>query len=158
MPRLQKGERHPGAGRKPGQPNKSTWKIEEILRAKNCNPHEVMMDIMLGNVECNKCRGKLKTAYVLPDGTHTKECKQNQEETGIPDCICNGIGERECQSCNRSGYEHITPELRGKMAAELAQYISPKRKAIEHTGPEGGPMEHSLVVEFVSSPKLLTDS
>jgi hypothetical protein len=27
-----------------------------------------------------------------------------------------------------------TPELRGKMFAELAQYVAPKRKAIEHSG------------------------
>ncbi len=33
--------------------------------------------------------------------------------------------------------EDNPPELRGKMAAELAQYIQPKRKAIEHSGPGG---------------------
>lgn len=32
-------------------------------------------------------------------------------------------------------------ELRGKMYAELAQYIYPKRKAIECSGPGGGPIE-----------------
>jgi hypothetical protein len=26
------------------------------------------------------------------------------------------------------------PELRGRMYAELAQYVYPKRKAVEHTG------------------------
>lgn len=32
-----------------------------------------------------------------------------------------------------------TPELRGKMFSELAQYVFPKRKAIEHKGiPPGG--------------------
>lgn len=29
-------------------------------------------------------------------------------------------------------------ELRAKMAAELCQYIYPKRRAIEHSGPDGG--------------------
>jgi len=29
-------------------------------------------------------------------------------------------------------------DLKAKMLAELAQYILPKRKAVEHTGPEGG--------------------
>jgi hypothetical protein len=32
-------------------------------------------------------------------------------------------------------------ELRGRMAAELANYLHPKRKAIEHTGPGGGAIE-----------------
>ena len=30
-----------------------------------------------------------------------------------------------------------SPELRGRMYAELAQYVYPKRKAIEHTGDFG---------------------
>ncbi len=35
-------------------------------------------------------------------------------------------------------------ELRGKMAAELAQYVWPKRKAIEHSGPGGAPIEMNV--------------
>ena len=34
-----------------------------------------------------------------------------------------------------------TPELRGKMYAELAQYVYPKRKSVEHSGPGGAPIE-----------------
>lgn len=30
-----------------------------------------------------------------------------------------------------------TPELRGRMYAELAQYVAPKRKALEHSGDAG---------------------
>ncbi len=33
--------------------------------------------------------------------------------------------------------EKNPPELRGRMFAELAQYVYPKRKAIEHSGPGG---------------------
>jgi len=32
------------------------------------------------------------------------------------------------------------PELRGRMYAELAGYVHPKRKAIEVTGPSGKPL------------------
>ncbi len=32
------------------------------------------------------------------------------------------------------------PELRGRMFAELAAYIAPKRKAVEHTGADGAPI------------------
>lgn len=31
--------------------------------------------------------------------------------------------------------------LAGQMYKELAQYVAPKRKAIEHSGPDGGPMK-----------------
>jgi hypothetical protein len=37
-----------------------------------------------------------------------------------------------------------SPELRGKMCSELAQYVAPKRKAVEHSGPEGGAIEHAI--------------
>jgi hypothetical protein len=33
--------------------------------------------------------------------------------------------------------EKHSPELRGRMYAELAQYVYPKRKAVEHTGAGG---------------------
>lgn len=35
----------------------------------------------------------------------------------------------------------ISPEVRAKCAAEATQYLEPKRKAIEHTGANGGPIE-----------------
>jgi hypothetical protein len=38
-----------------------------------------------------------------------------------------------------------SPELRGRMYAELAQYVAPKRRAVEHAGDDGGP----LVVEII---------
>jgi hypothetical protein len=34
--------------------------------------------------------------------------------------------------------------LAGQMYKELAQYVAPKRKAIEHTGAEGGPIQQSI--------------
>jgi hypothetical protein len=37
-----------------------------------------------------------------------------------------------------------TPELRGRMYAELAQYVYPKRKAVEHSGAEGQPWRGPL--------------
>jgi hypothetical protein len=33
--------------------------------------------------------------------------------------------------------ESKAPELRGRMYAELAQYVAPKRKALEHSGDAG---------------------
>ena len=37
--------------------------------------------------------------------------------------------------------ETASLELRGRMNAELAQYVYPKRKAIEHTGLGGAPID-----------------
>ena len=45
--------------------------------------------------------------------------------------------------------EAHSPELRGRMYAELAQYIYPKRKAVELKGDPAPPPQSKLVVEFV---------
>jgi hypothetical protein len=42
-----------------------------------------------------------------------------------------------------------TPELRGRMYAELAQYVYPKRKAVELAADPVTPQQSNLVVEFV---------
>lgn len=44
-----------------------------------------------------------------------------------------------------------TPELRGKMCAELAQYVYPKRKSLEGV-PGGEPIQHKVKIEFVEGP------
>jgi hypothetical protein len=44
------------------------------------------------------------------------------------------------------------PELRGRMYSELAQYVAPKRKAVEMGGPNGRPVE----VEAVCRPPRMT--
>lgn len=38
-----------------------------------------------------------------------------------------------------------SPELRGKMNAELAKYVYPQRKAIEHSGPGGSAITIDLL-------------
>lgn len=40
--------------------------------------------------------------------------------------------------------EYITPELRAHCAGEAAQYLHPKRKAIEVSGTNGGPIDVSI--------------
>jgi hypothetical protein len=51
--------------------------------------------------------------------------------------------------------EKHAPELRGRMYAELAQYVCPKRKAMELSGPGDGPLktERRFIVELVPSPQ-----
>ena len=45
---------------------------------------------------------------------------------------------------------HAQGELKDAAGAykELAQYVTPKRKAIEVTGEDGGPLEHSMEIIF----------
>jgi hypothetical protein len=43
-------------------------------------------------------------------------------------------------------------ELRAKMHKAIAPYVSPKLKAVEITGDDGGPLQHRLVVHFVDTP------
>lgn len=107
------GERR--GGRPPGAPNKSTIDIQAKLAAVGCDPILGMALIASGEVPCGTCHGKGKTKY---------------KSEGI-------IRERVCESCYGTLKEKITPDLRGKMYAELAQYVAPKRKAIEHSLGEG---------------------
>lgn len=119
------GERR--GGRAEGTPNKATASIEEKLARLGCDPLEGMARIALNDLPCGVCRGKGKTKY-MRDGK---------------------ISVRICESCYGTLYEACAPELRGKMLAELAQYVAPKRKAIEHSGPGGGPIE-TRVLELLT--------
>ena len=75
------------------------------------------------NCPCPTCMGKFKARYTVgPVGPYL-DPEKGQEMT--------------CRTCWGSGKEPVAPELRGRMFAELAQYISPKRKAVEHTAGEG---------------------
>lgn len=120
---LRGGPKDPGSGRKKGTPNKRTLEVELIDRTGCTDPLEAMIQIAEGNLKCNVCRGKLKTKYKRDDGR---------------------LGERICESCYGSGYEIVSPELRGKMWAEVAQYHRPKRKAIEHRVEQVGSIAETL--------------
>ena len=45
-------------------------------------------------------------------------------------------------------------ELRGRMNAELAQYVYPKRKAVEVATDRDAPVMHRVVVEMVRTPEV----
>lgn len=100
------------AGRKKGTPNKRTLEALELFQKYDCNPLEFMVLCIKGDLPCNVCRGKLKTKYRGDDGK---------------------LHERTCESCYGTGYEKLSPDARLKAATESAQYVWPKRKAIEHT-------------------------
>ena len=45
-------------------------------------------------------------------------------------------------------------ELRGRMNAELAQYVYPKRKAVEVASNQDAPLVHKVVLEMVRTPEV----
>lgn len=55
--------------------------------------------------------------------------------------------------------ESNAPELRGRMFSELAQYVAPKRKAVEHSATDGSSFEFSWMapqaVRELSMPELV---
>lgn len=108
-------------GRKKGVPNKHTRDLQELLDKMGHDPKEAMILIAKGDMPCNTCRGKGKTKYKI-SGTDR-------------------IADRLCESCFGSLMEKLSPALIYNANAELLNYLLPKRKAIEHTGPEGSPIE-----------------
>src|SRR5690348_9649715 len=104
-------------GRKPGTPNKSTQTVQDTLARLGVDPFEGMAIIAANKLPCGVCRGKGKTSYKI---------------TGSDQ-----IHQRTCESCYGTLFEACSPELRGKMHSELAQYVAPKRKAVDHTNSDG---------------------
>lgn len=143
-------------GRAKGTPNKVTATVSEILERLKLNPIEGMAHIAQNRVECGVCRGEGKTRYKLGEFEHTPECwaelrkqgAKKPKEYGHAPCGCEHIGIRTCQSCYGTLHESISPDLRGRMYAELSKYLHPQLKAIEVSGAEGGPIDQSITVTF----------
>ena len=106
-------------GRVKGTPNKATQDVQAKLAAIGCDPFEGMAKLASGEVPCLMCR----ESGHLPSGD-------------------------PCPKCLGTGAEVVPVEVRGRMHSELAQYVAPKRKAVEMSGPNGGAVQ----VEDVSRP------
>lgn len=105
-------------GRTPGI-RKIEQTAAEICSGMQHSPILGMIKIARGDVPCAVCHGAGKTKFQPLNGDEP--------------------GERTCQSCWGSGKEAISPELRGKMEAELAKYVHPQLRSIEHSGEIGQP-------------------
>lgn len=121
------------AGAKPGERRGGRAKgvierrfdIDTILQRCKCDPFEILARVSTNNVPCGVCRGTGKTNF------------QPVGEDKAP-------GVRVCQSCWGSKLERVDPKLLAWAAAEIAQYVAPKRKAIEHSGHIGGDLTDRL--------------
>ncbi len=130
-----------------GTPNKLTTGVKEKLERLGCDPHTGMATIADNKLPCGVCRGSGKSFYKLPDGAHALDCDGLPNTQGL--CHCEGIGVRKCESCYGTLFEACSPELRGKMYAELAHYVAPQLKAIEVSGENGDAIRHSHEIKFV---------
>jgi hypothetical protein len=110
-------------GRKAGTPNKLTGYL--AAKPDGYSPFETLFLIARNQLPCSKCRGTGRTKYWKP-------LKKGQ--------IVPEIGSRICESCYGDKLERLSPETILKAASELGQYESPKKKAIEVTGEDGGPI------------------
>ena len=120
------GERR--GGRRKGSRNKVSSEAAEKLARLGCDPLEGMARIALGDLVCPACAGSGRARYAAgPTG---------------PVLDPDAGAERTCRTCWGGGREPVSPELRGRMFAELAQYVAPKRKAVEHSGPQGEAIRH----------------
>lgn len=109
-----------GKGRRPGSKGKRAT-AREACEALGVNPFLYMAMVVMGDVPCNVCRQRLKTR--VKASRHA------------------GEHERNCQSCKGDGWEKLSPDFRGRMAEALGRYLEPQMQAIQHTMPEGGPIQ-----------------
>ena len=119
-------------GRKKGTPNRPTASLRDRLIGLNCDYVACLANIVNNTVPCAVCRGKGTTNFQ-------------------PASPVRFSGERTCQSCWGSKMERINPEQRLRASATLMEYCEPKRKAIEISGADGGPIDHILEVRFIKA-------
>lgn len=111
-------------GRQKGTPNKNSLPIEELAKALNIDPFEVLLRFAAGDW---KGLGYDNEVYFSesPEGDG-KQIKM--------------------------GYV-IKPEVRQKAASDACQYLYPKKKAIELSGKDGDDIGFRIIVEDYGSKK-----
>ena len=73
----------------------------------------------------------------------------------LPCPVCDGQGHvpdpdggtLPCKRCYGKGRDVIAADQRLKACAELAQYLYTKRKAVEHSGPDGEELSFRVMLE-----------
>lgn len=109
-----------GSGRKKGTLNKGTYEVREKLAKLGCDPIEGMARIAL---DCESGFIK-KLRKIVESGAD--EVRVNEIQNALKDM-----------------------NLAGSMYKELAQYVAPKRKAVELSGNDGNPVEMVTKIERV---------
>ena len=132
MPRLKPGERHPGSGRPKGTPNKSTVELRALIAAECGADWDPLVDM---------ARIAQTGHQVVWDMVTDKPAvvKDLDPFTGkyvdIP--VTTPVSDKVQNLCRK----------------EVAEYLHAKRKAVELSNPDGDPLDMSLAIRFVSSPR-----
>jgi hypothetical protein len=82
-----------------------------------------------------------------------------QSRGGLVAQACDEVGVNPFVVMAQLAKDGKTEEIRGRNAAELAGYMQPKLRAIEHTGAGGGPIEANISArDFILSAIAETDA
>jgi len=119
-----KGKTNNPNGRPLGSVNKRSLAVMELLEGLEVNPIVGMALIASERIVCKVCRGTKKAKYFFDmEGRAHLRPDDGTEKT--------------CLTCLGSGFHPVPIELQGTMFKELAQYVAPKLRAVEHTNPDG---------------------
>lgn len=140
---MARGGARKGAGRPKGSTSERTRQVEDLLESMECNPIEGMAKIALGDADCHVCQdGRVSTAqfYKITGARAPSSWSELKPEELEEDSTF----DLTCPICGGTGKAPVDTKLRGDMFKELAQYVAPKRKAIEHSGSIGMSHEDAL--------------
>jgi len=141
------GGKREGAGRKKGSESKATIEVRERLAELNCDPIEGMAKLATGDAPCMACDDDGQVTmpqYYLLINKRMPDESVLEQEFGVSTHADLAMIPVACPRCGGSGRNPVDPVLSGNMYKELANYIAPKRKAIEHSGAVGMTHEEKL--------------
>ncbi len=134
---LSKGDKSgKGKGRPKGQP-RTGGRIKGTANKKTIEVIET-----LAKLKCDPIAGMAKIAM---DARSPLDLESLEMVRRIKNALQGKKDLLEFFEMLLSSWRNYPPELRAKMFSELAQYVFPKRKAIEHTGQNGEPLQISIV-------------
>lgn len=135
---FKKGQIKP-AGRKKGTPNKKNTDVAEHIEALDCDPFEGMVLMSQGRTDCTACDavGKVTLAqfYSLIDQKLPKTMVED-----VYSLMFAAESKVSCPLCGGLKTQHVDVKIRADMFKELAQYIAPKRRAIEVSQDKENPL------------------
>ena len=127
------GGRRPNSGPKKGAMYKNTKLARQIADSMGVNAIQTFCIILQRKAPCGTCIDK--------DGKPTGKTWARAED--------GKDYQRVCQSCWGTLLERVDLPTWLKAAEGLAKYTYTTLKAVEHTGEDGGAIEHEVTVKYL---------
>jgi RecJ-like exonuclease len=111
-----------------------TQSLRALCARRGASPHEFFIDVMKGKLPCYDCDGSGKLRYLLSKKRQAP-CECGGETAHCWRCEGKGTAirdERVCVTCHGDGRGRITYETRLNAAREMAQYVAPKLRQVDH--------------------------